>query len=152
MNLKAKNKETGEVVEFTYTEEKGYECTVYDMFKSNTYENGVYTEDEFNTLYEVISDTQEGKVNNYCTCDAEHIGNLCPIIKENLKIDTGWREKFDARYTTHTIDFSCKGDRDNMKSFISEVETQAYKQGQADAYREIVVICTRKNLVKNIKI
>ena len=135
MNLKAKNKKTGEIVKCPIYQ-KGKMYTIDCTYDINEPQIISYTENEFNTLYEVISDTQEGKVNNYCTCDAEHIGNLCPIIKENLKIDTGWREKFDARYTTHTIDFSCKGDRDNMKSFISEVETQAYKQGQADAYRE----------------
>ncbi len=39
-------------------------------------------------------------------------GNPMPIEKQN------WEDIFDERYSTSTVDFAYKGDRDNMKFFI----------------------------------
>lgn len=124
-NLKAKNRETREIIN----------CAAIDNGDSYSYipNDDIWktlTQDEFNTLYEVIDDK--------------------PVIKENLKTD--WRESLQVEVMEDYITTASnkylydldtgKFEKDmrqhfiKLQDFISQVETQAYKQGQADAYRE----------------
>jgi len=110
-NLKAKRRDTGEIVEVIFNDKYHYP---YIIDGQHT------TEYVFNTLYEVISDTQEG-----------------------------WREKADSivGYVNGSLDalsqyMSMEGilkvnemQEQNKKAMLDGF-TQAYKQGQADAYKE----------------
>lgn len=122
-NLKAKNKKTWEIVEFTYTAETNYAMS--KKIGDDTYGFGIYSTEQFNTLYEVIEDT--------------------PTIKENLKTDTqeGWREElplfFEDFYKRMSIWIPLKDRKYIIEWWLAQcgfIEQQAYKQGKADAYRE----------------
>ncbi len=111
-NLKAKNKKTGEILEFSaldnyYGHHKyGYSHQTFHD-KGNI---GILTEDEFNTLYEVIDDT--------------------PIEK-------GWREDI-VKDTCQRLGINMNVDvrADIVNEVIQFVEQQAYARGQEEAYRK----------------
>lgn len=107
-NLKAKNRSTREIVEVN--------IIVGRYIPSDVKLRITYTQDEFNTLYEVIDDT--------------------PIEK-------GWREQLRAMFTTATYRVHDNGyvrlapsEEKVFIDFISQVEAEAYKRGQEEAYRE----------------
>lgn len=140
-NLKAKNKETNNIWEFTAhdnyfgSHKYGYQKIMED---NATIVNlgDVLTENEFNTLYEVIEDT--------------------PVIKENLKTDTqeGWRDRLKNSEETglHHVDgVEYNVDEDILMTFMESIQTQAYKQGQADAYRESVDIIQKGIFTDNLE-
>jgi hypothetical protein len=129
-NLKAKNKETGEIVEVEVKNGRYYPPN--DIY--------CYVKSKFNTLYEVIEESAVIVHNNFKE-DVEEKLRLAstkdtPVIKENLKTDTQewWRERFrNLFYKWYNTDFYEAG---CIEKLIEDIETQAYKQGQADAYRE----------------
>lgn len=124
-NLKAKNRETGESVQFVKLARQDKE----DLYLSEYHDD--YNALEFHELYEVITEPQEGWRAEF----DKKFGRISEINRGEFVISDVSGSKFEA-HTDDTGKVTSIGGFDSIKDFISQVQTQAYKQGQADAYRE----------------
>lgn len=121
-NLKAKNKQTGEIVDFHAMDNYyghhryGYEEN-NNTFKSNPIKNRVLKESEFDELYEPIEDTD--KPISSSDENGQHPYGGMEVL-DNVPVET-WMDRFNAEFVdedTGLLNIS-KYDHERLLDFIN---------------------------------
>ena len=155
-NLKAKRRDTGEIVEVTIMDNYQATTTGYDIVG-----DGFYLEKEFNTIFEVITDTQEDKVCSKCGFSTELDTNTGVCWSSECKGEVAQEDRdklvsdilsiltFQAGITAQGWNYT--GEKDWALNKILKLVDEAYKQGQADAYGESASVArdTKKQYKEN---
>lgn len=132
----------------------GYECPKdkYEVISDTQERPMTEGEAEIAKGLDELFGTQEDRKELIKNSVEDFNNRFTGVMKELAEEDTqeGWREEFDMEFLTSyrdigsdEVEYEVVGDVEEIKNFITEVETQAYKQGKADAYRESASVARR---------